>query len=153
VISPQRRILETGIGVHMNACHQLTCATYGRTIFAGAGTDHVDVSGFGSAFVTEAVFVRHRAFADVGDDFHVGVRVRLIGPESARATMGAKAPRGYDERRAPRSGARMPGVLRPGAKAPIMTGLGRHQSIPMGARRRDALAGCSAGERRCQTDH
>jgi hypothetical protein len=30
-MSPQRRILETGISVHMNAFDRLACATYGRT--------------------------------------------------------------------------------------------------------------------------
>ena len=42
----------------------------------GAGAHHLDVSGFGSAFIAETVLVRHRAFANVGDDFHVRVRVR-----------------------------------------------------------------------------
>jgi hypothetical protein len=43
---------------------------------AGAGAHHLDVSGFGPAVVAETVLVRHRPFADIGDDFHVGVRVR-----------------------------------------------------------------------------
>jgi hypothetical protein len=43
---------------------------------AGAGAHDLDVSGFGAAFVAETVPVRHRARAHIGDDFHVGVRVR-----------------------------------------------------------------------------
>jgi hypothetical protein len=42
----------------------------------GAGAHDLDVSRFGSAFVTETVPVRHCARTDIGDDLHVGVRVR-----------------------------------------------------------------------------
>jgi hypothetical protein len=60
----------------------------------GAGAHHLHVSGFGSAFIAETVLVRHRAFANVGDDFHVRVRVRrkarvgrdlVVVPDAQRA--------------------------------------------------------------------
>ena len=59
-----------------------------------AGAHHLHVSGFGSTLVAEAVLVRHRTFADVGDDFHVGVWVRrkarvgrdlIVVPDAERA--------------------------------------------------------------------
>src|SRR5258707_9807839 len=43
---------------------------------SGAGAHELDVTRFGSAFVAEAVSMGHRALTDIGDDFHVGVRVR-----------------------------------------------------------------------------
>ena len=43
---------------------------------AGAGAHHLHVAGFGAALVAQAVLVGDRAFADIGDDLHVGVRVR-----------------------------------------------------------------------------
>ena len=43
---------------------------------AGAGAHDLDVAGLGAALVAQAVLVGDRALADVGDDLHVGVRVR-----------------------------------------------------------------------------
>jgi hypothetical protein len=71
----------------------------------GAGAHHLHVSGFGSAFIAETVLVRHRAFANVGDDFHVRVRVRrkarvgrdlVVVPDAQRAPTHS---RGIDMRR------------------------------------------------------
>jgi hypothetical protein len=42
---------------------------------ARSGTHHLHIAGLGSALVAEAVFVSDGAFADVGDDLHVGVRM------------------------------------------------------------------------------
>lgn len=43
---------------------------------AGACTHYLHITRFGTAFVTQAVLVGDRAFTDIGDDFHVPVRVR-----------------------------------------------------------------------------
>src|SRR6185437_8943918 len=43
---------------------------------AAAGAHHLYVARFGPALVAEAVLMRDRALADIGDDFHVGVGVR-----------------------------------------------------------------------------
>ena len=40
------------------------------------GAHHLHVAGLGAALVAEAVLVGDRALAHVGDDLHVGVRVR-----------------------------------------------------------------------------
>src|SRR5437879_10596119 len=40
---------------------------------AAAGAHHLYVARFRPALVAEAVLVRDRAFADIGDDFHVGM--------------------------------------------------------------------------------
>ncbi len=42
---------------------------------AAAGAHHLHVTGFGTAFVAQAVLVGNGAFADIGDDFHVAVWV------------------------------------------------------------------------------
>src|SRR5206468_3529632 len=41
-----------------------------------AGRHHLDVARFGAALVAKAVLVRDRAFADIGDDLHVRMRMR-----------------------------------------------------------------------------
>jgi hypothetical protein len=51
---------------------------------AGAGAHHLDVAGLGAALIAERVLVRDRALADIGDDLHVGVRVRR---EAGRAAI------------------------------------------------------------------
>ena len=43
---------------------------------AGTGAHHLHVAGLGAALVAQAVLVGDRAFADIGDDLHVTVRVR-----------------------------------------------------------------------------
>ena len=43
---------------------------------AGAGAHHLHVARFGAALVAETVLVSDRAFADIGDDLHVGVGMR-----------------------------------------------------------------------------
>src|SRR5438552_16405686 len=43
---------------------------------AGAGAHDLDVAGFCAAFIAEAVLVRDRALPYIGDDLHIGVRVR-----------------------------------------------------------------------------
>jgi hypothetical protein len=43
---------------------------------AGARAHHLDVARLGAALVAQVVLVGDRAFADIGDDLHVGVRVR-----------------------------------------------------------------------------
>ena len=40
---------------------------------AAAGAHHLHVARFGAALVAEAVLMGDRAFANIGDDFHVGV--------------------------------------------------------------------------------
>ncbi len=61
---------------------------------AGAGAHHLHVARDSAAFVAEAVLVRDRALADVGDDLHVGVRMRreagvggdlVVVPDAKRA--------------------------------------------------------------------
>src|SRR6516162_1349410 len=47
-----------------------------RVTDTGSGTHHLHVAGFGAAVVTEAVLVGDGTLADIGDDLHVGVRVR-----------------------------------------------------------------------------
>ena len=42
---------------------------------AGPGTHDLDVAGHGATDIADAVFMRDGALADIGDDFHVGVRV------------------------------------------------------------------------------
>jgi hypothetical protein len=44
---------------------------------AGAGAHHLDVAGCSAPGIAKAVLVSDRAFADVGDDLHVLVRVRV----------------------------------------------------------------------------
>lgn len=43
---------------------------------AGTGAHHLHVAGLGAALVAQAVLVGDRAFADIGNDLHVAVRVR-----------------------------------------------------------------------------
>ena len=43
---------------------------------AGPRAHHLDVARLGAALVAEAVVMRDRARADIGDDLHVGMRVR-----------------------------------------------------------------------------
>jgi hypothetical protein len=43
---------------------------------AASGAHHLHVARFGTALVAERVLMRDRAFANIGDDLHVGVRVR-----------------------------------------------------------------------------
>ena len=66
---------------------------------AGASAHNLDVSRFGFAFVAETIPVRHRSLTHIGDDFHVGVRMRrkarigsdlIVIPD----TQGAPAPPG-----------------------------------------------------------
>ena len=38
-----------------------------------SGAHHLHVAGLGAALVAERVLVRDRAFADIGDDLHVGM--------------------------------------------------------------------------------
>src|SRR5689334_10490202 len=61
---------------------------------AGARAHDLHVARFGPALVAEAVLMRDRAFADVGDDFHVRVRMgresglrryRVVVPDAQRA--------------------------------------------------------------------
>jgi hypothetical protein len=40
---------------------------------AGPGAHHLHVAGFGAALVAKAVLMGDCAFANIGDDFHVGV--------------------------------------------------------------------------------
>src|SRR6516165_7474572 len=47
-----------------------------RVTDAGSGAHHLHVAGFGTAFVAKTVLMGDRPFADIGDDLHVGVRVR-----------------------------------------------------------------------------
>ena len=42
----------------------------------GACAHHLHVAGFGPAFIAQAVAMRDIAFADIGDDLDVAVRVR-----------------------------------------------------------------------------
>jgi hypothetical protein len=42
----------------------------------GAGAHHLHVAGFGPALVAEAVLVGDRALPDIGDDLHIGMRMR-----------------------------------------------------------------------------
>ena len=41
----------------------------------GAGTHHLNIASLGTAFVAQVVLVADSAFAHIGDDFHVAVRV------------------------------------------------------------------------------
>jgi len=43
---------------------------------AGSGAHHLHVAGFGAPLVAETVLMGDRAFADIGDDFHVGMGMR-----------------------------------------------------------------------------
>jgi len=43
----------------------------------GAGTHDLHIASFGAAFITHAVLMRNGALADIGDDFHVAMRVRV----------------------------------------------------------------------------
>jgi len=43
---------------------------------AGAGTHYLDIARDGAAFVAKTVLVGDSAFTHIGDDFHVGMRVR-----------------------------------------------------------------------------
>ena len=43
---------------------------------AGAGAHHLDVAGLGAALVAEAVLMGDRALSDIGDDLHIGMRMR-----------------------------------------------------------------------------
>jgi hypothetical protein len=42
---------------------------------AASRAHHLHVAGLSPALVAKRVLVRDRAFADIGDDFHVGVRM------------------------------------------------------------------------------
>ena len=44
---------------------------------AGAGAHHLDVAGRGAALVAHRILVGDRARADIGDNLHVAVRMRL----------------------------------------------------------------------------
>ena len=61
---------------------------------AGSRTHHLHIPGCRAASVAEAVLVGDRARADIGDDFHIGVRVwwkpsvrrdRVVVPHPQRA--------------------------------------------------------------------
>src|SRR5690606_24317301 len=65
---------------------------------AGSGAHHLDIAGRGAAIVTQAVAVRDRALADVGDDFYVAMRMRgkaalwrdgVVVPHPQAASVGA----------------------------------------------------------------
>ena len=65
---------------------------------AGAGAHDLDVAGFCAAFIAEAVLVRDRALPYIGDDLHIGVRVRrkaglrrdlVVVPDAQRAPIHA----------------------------------------------------------------
>src|SRR5690606_26181766 len=43
---------------------------------ACASRHDLNVTGFGAALIAKAVLMGDRAFADIGDDFHVGMGVR-----------------------------------------------------------------------------
>ena len=43
---------------------------------AAAGAHHLHITGHGTALVAQVVLMRDGAFAHIGDDFHVGMRVR-----------------------------------------------------------------------------
>ena len=45
--------------------------------YAGAGTHYLNIAGFGAAFIAHAVLMGNRPLADIGDDFHVAMRVRV----------------------------------------------------------------------------
>src|SRR6516165_3720928 len=47
-----------------------------RVTDSGPRTHHLHVAGFGASLVAEAVLMGDRTLADIGDDLHVGVRVR-----------------------------------------------------------------------------
>src|SRR6516162_1065183 len=47
-----------------------------RMTDAGSGAHHLHVTGFGAAFVAEAVLMGDRTLADIGNDLHVGMGVR-----------------------------------------------------------------------------
>src|ERR1700730_16584416 len=61
---------------------------------AASRAHHLHVAGFGAALVAERVLVRDRAFADIGDDLHVGMGMRrkaavrrdlVVVPDAKRA--------------------------------------------------------------------
>ena len=65
---------------------------------ARAGADHLHVARLGAAAVAEAVLVGDRAFADIGHDLHVGVRMQrkaaarrdlVVVPDPQRAPVDA----------------------------------------------------------------
>src|SRR4029077_12903811 len=41
--------------------------------YAGASAHHLHIARFGTALVAKTVLMGDRAFADIGDDFHVGM--------------------------------------------------------------------------------
>src|SRR5690606_31394957 len=45
--------------------------------YTGAGAHHLNVARFGAPDIARAVLVRNRALTDIGDDFHVGMRMRI----------------------------------------------------------------------------
>src|SRR5262249_37106443 len=47
-----------------------------RVTDPGSRTHHLYVAGLGAAFVAEVVLMGDRTLADIGDDLHIGVRVR-----------------------------------------------------------------------------
>ncbi len=47
-----------------------------RVTDAGSRAHHLDVACLGAAFVAHAVLMRDRTLPDIGDDFHVRVRMR-----------------------------------------------------------------------------
>jgi len=68
-----------------------------RVLDAGPGAHNLDVASPGAAHVAQAVLVRDRPGADIGDDFHVLVRVRrkaglgrnrIVVPHLQRAPLG-----------------------------------------------------------------
>jgi hypothetical protein len=65
-----------------------------RMLDAGSSAHHLHVPGFGTSAIAEAVLVGDRALPDIGNDFHVGVRVRreatfrrdlVVVPDAQRA--------------------------------------------------------------------
>ena len=75
---------------------------------AGAGAHDLHVAGLGAALVAHVVAVGDRALADIGDDLHVAVRVRVeagaggdlvVVPDAQPAPAHARAGRGSWRRR------------------------------------------------------
>lgn len=46
-----------------------------RVADAASGAHHLHVADFGAALVAEAILMGDRAFADMGDDLHIGGRM------------------------------------------------------------------------------
>ncbi len=78
---PARRFPETvGKNPYLEQRRMLLFAIHFRMLDSRARTHHLHVAGFGAAFVAQAVAMGDRAFADIGDDFHVAMR---MGRETA----------------------------------------------------------------------